>query len=487
MSRDSLFSGAPRRFGAAFALLFGVCSAFAAACADESMPNSGLGAGLQDGGLAGAAGADGGLGGASGSAGTGPDAGMGSGGTSGAGGATTPGTNTTSAPIAAAAGGEVRLGAARVTIPPGALEADTTITLSLVTNPNVPDATSVVGAIYDFGPSGLTFNKPVTLSLPLNQAIPAGKRAEIGWLDEQDGQWVALDSTTGADAVVAETDHFTLFAVRFVPEGEEISGTILLPGSASVVKIFEIDLDGGTVASRVSGRSAFPTQDGKIVVDTNNLSEMNIDGTGVRPIVVHDVTIKTPSAHDDAHYAPVVSPDDKLIAYVGIDDSIWVVERSTGIVAATFPAGGVTSGWERPTWTPDGRIVAAGLFGNPGLYISDVALTKLTRFDPNLDRPRWPCVSPDGTQVAFQLASHISLMNLDGTNLRQVTTSTYNETQPFFSPDGKWLGMYGNFSVLVLPLSAPLPLDVKDPRVIDILKRHPGATSHNTGYAPAWF
>ena len=70
---------------------------------------------------------------------------------------TTP-TNTTSVAITAAAGGTVALGSATLTIPAGALAADTTITVaSEAPAAGLPDASTLAGLTYDFGPDGTTF------------------------------------------------------------------------------------------------------------------------------------------------------------------------------------------------------------------------------------------------------------------------------------------------------------------------------------------
>ena len=48
-------------------------------------------------------------------------------------------------------------------------------------------------------------------------------------------------------------------------------------------------------------------------------------------------------------------------------------------------------------------------------------------------------VNQAGTQLAMRIGNHVHTMNVDGTNLKQVTTSNFNESVPVFSPDGKYL------------------------------------------------
>jgi Tol biopolymer transport system component len=311
-------------------------------------------------------------------------------------------------------------------------------------------------------------------------------QAEIGWLDTAAGKWVPLASTSSASAVVAETDHFTKFAVRQVPKLARPTGRMMINGSASSLRMYEINLAGGDAVSRGYGTGPCLTKDGKVIYDDGNLVESSLDGTTKRVIVKNngDGNYSTPWDSDFAN--PQVSPDDTRIAYVA-SDQLYVVDRAAGTLVAEFTVKGITEGYERPTWTPDGRIVVAGAFANPGLYVSDAALETLTKFSPMIDRPREPAVSPDGKQVAFVLASHVYVMNLDGTGLRQITTSSSDERYPFWSPDGKWVAMYGNFSVIAVPVPAvgAPPVDVRSPDVYDVLKRHPGG-DHNRSYQSSW-
>src|ERR1041384_2509826 len=72
-------------------------------------------------------------------------------------------------------------------------------------------------------------------------------------------------------------------------------------------------------------------------------------------------------------------------------------------------------------------------------------LDDLTRFR-NVNDPQ---ISPDGQWVAYVVGatdakedksnSHIWMVNIDGSNDRQLTFSNESESSPRFSPDGKYL------------------------------------------------
>jgi hypothetical protein len=127
------------------------------------------------------------------------------------------GSSTTSTPaaatgkrITAAAGGTVSdpSGTATLTIPPGALDKDTDITLSVLAASG-----GVLGSVYDFGPNGTTFKTAAKLDIKADAALaPAGKTLAIGI--GSGATFVALDGSTSAAGVVsAPVPHFTSFGV----------------------------------------------------------------------------------------------------------------------------------------------------------------------------------------------------------------------------------------------------------------------------------
>lgn len=54
-------------------------------------------------------------------------------------------------------------------------------------------------------------------------------------------------------------------------------------------------------------------------------------------------------------------------------------------------------------------------------------------------------VNHQGTQLAMRIDKHIYTMDIDGTNLKQVTTSNFKESKPLFSPDAKYLMVGSNY------------------------------------------
>ena len=118
--------------------------------------------------------------------------------------------------VSAAAGGMVMVSGGTLTIPGGALAADTTITVTSASPASsLPDRSNLNGLTYDFGPSGTTFTAPATLALPITGSVPSGKKAVVSWLDTSTNTWHDESSTTSGGTVSASITHFTLFVIRF--------------------------------------------------------------------------------------------------------------------------------------------------------------------------------------------------------------------------------------------------------------------------------
>ncbi len=126
----------------------------------------------------------------------------------------TPPTTEVSVLVEAAAGGTVEAFGATLVIPPGALSADTEITVTATSAAGLPDSATVVGDVLDYGPDGTAFDPPATLTLSADATLAADEALVISRLDGQ--AWTDLPSTAGGGAVSAEVAHFTSFAARVV-------------------------------------------------------------------------------------------------------------------------------------------------------------------------------------------------------------------------------------------------------------------------------
>jgi hypothetical protein len=123
---------------------------------------------------------------------------------------------TYSGAVTAAAGGTVETagGTAAVTVPPGAVPADTTLTIA-VAAAEVGTATSV----YDLGPNGTRFGAWVTVSIRYGGTPGPGQEAVLAWKDGE--TWTRLPgSGVNGGSVTGRTTHFTRFSVILVGDDD---------------------------------------------------------------------------------------------------------------------------------------------------------------------------------------------------------------------------------------------------------------------------
>lgn len=139
------------------------------------------------------------------------------------------------APITAATGGTV--GTASPTsashvsavIPSGASPQDVTVEIAQVLNPQSMVGSNVLA--YDFGPSGLEFSRPVTLTIPYPVASFSGGMPVPCWYVSQTGtlsqQGITnprvIDISSALKALRFETTHFTPYYLleSFVDDGDD--------------------------------------------------------------------------------------------------------------------------------------------------------------------------------------------------------------------------------------------------------------------------
>lgn len=218
------------------------------------------------------------------------------------------------------------------------------------------------------------------------------------------------------------------------------SGTLYcLLGTGSVVH--KLDLGTGAYKELGFGQGPISTPEGTVIYsDGNDLVESAEDFTTKRVIVAFDSDVEH---SNNGEHNPQLSPDGTKVAYHTNDDNSYVADRQSGAIVARFEHEGVTEAYIHPSWTPDGRIVVNGGFANPGLYISDAGLTKLTRFDQNLAQPDYARVSPDGKKVAFVLQKRIWTVNIDGSALTRIDPQEDSDDRfPTWSPDSSQIAFY---------------------------------------------
>jgi hypothetical protein len=101
-------------------------------------------------------------------------------------------------------GGSISLAGFSVTVPAGAVTQPTLFTITLPTDPR-----ALKSVMASFGPHGMTFNVPVTLTLPyVGTTAEGGAGIHVLWFDGSD--WVALPTDRTSDGrIQTRTNHFS--------------------------------------------------------------------------------------------------------------------------------------------------------------------------------------------------------------------------------------------------------------------------------------
>ena len=145
-----------------------------------------------------------------------------------------------------------------------------------------------------------------------------------------------------------------------------------------------------------------------------------------------------------------LSPDERSLAIAldGPNISLWTYDLSRGTLTP------LQSGFHNmfPLWSPDGRRIAfaSDRDGDSALYWTTAdgsdPTERLAAAEDPLKMPQWPTSwSRDGSGIAFwgsrpETGSDIGVLALDGNRVPQVFLQTrFHETNPMFSPDGKWI------------------------------------------------
>ena len=156
---------------------------------------------------------------------------------------------------------------------------------------------------------------------------------------------------------------------------------------------------------------------------------------------------------DSDNWEPAFSKSGQRIAFVSsrepFDWEIYVMNSDgTGVSRLTNddPARNTM-----PAWSPDGTRIAFVTVEGCGRASCPSAIRVMSSDGSNIKplvyvggktvaHPAW---SPDGGRIAFASdrdgSIDIFVVNANGTNLRNLTNSPYDENHPTWSPDGRWI------------------------------------------------
>ena len=194
--------------------------------------------------------------------------------------------------------------------------------------------------------------------------------------------------------------------------------------------------------------AAFPGKNGRIAfalfpgVGDAEIHTMRPDGSGPRPVTDN-------STHD---VRPAWSPDGTKLSFTR-HEKIFVKDTRSGRVVRLTGNTGISS--FNSAWSPSGaRIVFdSSRDGDQEIYHMDSSdgsgVKKLTENGNHDVNPTW---SPDGTRIAFERDYDIWVMNADGTNQKNLTSTTgsASEYEPDWSPDGTWIAFTRDGDIWVM-------------------------------------
>lgn len=146
---------------------------------------------------------------------------------------------------------------------------------------------------------------------------------------------------------------------------------------------------------------------------------------------------------------PTWSPDDSQILFLSRRTGTRQSQLYLAPANQETPEAQLQIEGEYPTWHRTGAIVFKGwVTSGEGLRVAPTG--DLNNYEPltNNDADTSPSISPDGSQVAFMSQREgnwdIYVINIDGSNLRRITTDAADDGLPIWSPDGQAIAFVSN-------------------------------------------
>ena len=296
-----------------------------------------------------------------------------------------------------AGGGSLTSADGKITlhVPPGALAADTDITIQPLTN----TAWGGVGAGYELTPNGLTFAAPVDLEFEVGPEALAGTSAEALNVAVQDdaGYWFVLKNREYNDALGTLTCTTTHFSRYSMIEGYQIQPASASTGPNGVVNLEVVQCFYRTVANdpQYSLQLIMCSDDDEDLVSLVHPTDWSVNGvTGGNSTVGRVATTTSESARYTAPagvpQANPVAVSCKMGSTVTLVSNITIGDQWYGTMTADWGNGEKASA--RIVWTQAETYQNLEVFAPSGVghYTPD------THYDP----PCWfVSFSPDSAVI----------------------------------------------------------------------------------------
>lgn len=179
----------------------------------------------------------------------------------------------------------------------------------------------------------------------------------------------------------------------------------------------------------------------------------SVQQPGLRLVALDDAAEVAPLAAPARAYAgPRVSPDGRkvLLTVAGAIEEIWVYDMRAGTLEQlTFESDN-----RAPIWMRDGERMtfSSNRAGALNLFVAPAEPGGTAERLTTSDNIQWPgSWSPDGSVLAYvehhpSTGRDIWLLQYDNRRATPFLNSTFDETAPAFSPDGRWVAYVSNQS-----------------------------------------
>ena len=205
--------------------------------------------------------------------------------------------------------------------------------------------------------------------------------------------------------------------------------------------IVEVYLPGGQKKKLFEGNFAWRHPSGNIVINKgcgNFVNQLEVIDNHSRPTIASPCSseINLPGDSKPLYELSRLSPDKQFIAsevkynknYFYDTAKISTVLINNGRIKRVF------DGFHSPEWLPDGRLLLA----SDGIYITEIEGTPKKIDDGILSSgPNNLDVDPAGKRIAFEWNQRIWIMDIDGSNLKEIASGPATYRFPAWSPNGK--------------------------------------------------
>jgi len=178
--------------------------------------------------------------------------------------------------------------------------------------------------------------------------------------------------------------------------------------------------------------------------------------TGHKEIWLADVlgdNIRQVTQHEYLAVSPRFSPDNKWLAYTSYhknNPNLYITELS--VLKSTRAISRQKGLNMAPAWSPDGKVIALTLSKsvNPDIYLIDINGNELRRLTSGEGANVSPTWAPDGKKLAFVSdrsgSPQIYVMDVASKAVQRITYVGNENTTPSWSPKGDWIAYTGRVS-----------------------------------------